>query len=180
MGCRRGCARDRETYAENGVGAKFALVRGSVRGAQGTIHSTLVQRLEVPDGLSESVIDVFNGVAHSFPGIAMLIFVAQFDGLMNASRSTRRHGGATLRAANQRDVDLYRGIAAGVQYLACVNRSNSAVHSYLLRSYHDVSECIDGSSSGFLTGLPLDRRRRLPKFYQQRDHDGVTAQFPCN
>jgi hypothetical protein len=134
LGCRSRSARDREAYAQNGIGAELALIGRSVCGAQSMIDGTLIERVQVQGSCSENAIDMINRVQHAFTGIAMRILIAQFDRLMNAGRSARWHGGSALGAPGQRDVDLDRGIAARVQNFACVYRSDSTIHLGLLES----------------------------------------------
>ncbi len=80
----RGRARNRETHAENGVGAEFALVDGSVRGTQRAVDGALVQGIRVMDGRGKRAVDVVDREPDAFSGIAPLILVAQFDRFVNA------------------------------------------------------------------------------------------------
>ena len=60
-------------------------------------------------------------LAHALAEIALLVAVAQLDGLVRAGRGARRHGGAAARAVLEDDIDLDGRIAAAVENFAADN-----------------------------------------------------------
>ena len=67
------------------------------------------------------------------PQIALLVAVAQFDGLVGAGAGAARHGGAADGAVAENHVDLDGRVAAAVEDFAGVDRLNGGAHRRLAK-----------------------------------------------
>ena len=109
---------DGERDAEDGVGAEPALVRRAVERDHGLVDLDLRLGIHAGERVENLAIDGLDRVLHALAEIALLVAVAQFDGLMRAGRSAGRHGGAAARAVVQHDIDLDGRVAAAVEDFA--------------------------------------------------------------
>ena len=71
--------------------------------------------------LADLAVDVLDGLVHALAEVALLVAVAQLDGLVRAGGGAGGHGGAAERAVLEHDVDLDGRIAAAVEDLAGVD-----------------------------------------------------------
>ena len=120
-GCRGLC--DRERDAENGVGAKPALVGRAVERDQHLVDLDLRFSVHSADGVENLAIDGFNRFAHAFAAITCPA-VTQLHGLVRAGRGAGRHRCAALGAVLEHDVDLDGRIAAAIENFAADDVDN--------------------------------------------------------
>src|SRR5207247_11368016 len=106
-----GGARDGHRDAEDRVGAELRLVRRAVCLEEDFVDLRLVERVETEDRRAERLIDVGDGLLDPFATEALLVAVAQLDGLVLAGGCAARHGGPTA-AAGGLDFNFDRGIPA--------------------------------------------------------------------
>ena len=78
--------------------------------------SALVAAVEPEHGVGDLAVDVLDRGAHALAAVA-LAAVAQLDGLVGAGAGAARHGRPAAGAAEQLDLDLDGGVAAGVEDL---------------------------------------------------------------
>src|SRR3546814_149276 len=103
--------------AEDGVGAEPALVGGGVQLDQGLVDVELVLAVEAGEHVEDLVVDRLDRLQHALAAIALLVAVAQLDGLVRAGGGAGGRRGAAEGAAFQGDVDFDGGIAPGVENL---------------------------------------------------------------
>src|SRR5690606_2914116 len=119
---------DGERDAENGVGAEAGLVRRAIELDHGLVDLDLVFGIEAADGFEDLAVDGGDGVLDALAEVA-LAAVAQFDGLMRASRGARGNGRAAETAIFEVHVHFDGGIAAAVENLAADDVDDSS-HGY--------------------------------------------------
>ena len=124
-----GCAGGCQAHAQDCVGAQLALVGGAVGGDKGRVNTALVAGVEAEDGLAGLIVHVGNGLLDALALVAGGVAVTKLDGLKLAGRGARGDDRPAKAAVGERDLCLDRGVAAGVQDLACVD---------LLDCAHDV------------------------------------------
>ena len=120
-------------------------------------------------------VDRFDRVLHALAEIALLVAVAQLDGLMRAGRGAGRHAGAAARAVLQHDVDLDGGIAAAVENFAADNVDDGghvravmpAPDLWVLRGFYRIGEplvmpCQSKACSVRMAKKPLQLGRPAP------------------
>ena len=117
--------RDGERDAEDRVGADLGLVVGAVQVEHRLVDQPLLAGVVAQQLRAELVEHAEDGLGHALAAVAGLVPVTQLDGLEGAGGGARRHCRATLRAVVQDDLDLYRGIAAGVEDLAGTDELNT-------------------------------------------------------
>ncbi len=108
----------RQRDAEDRVGAELGLVRRAVELDEHAVDEALVGGVEPDDLLGDHVVHVVDGGAHALAEVLTRV-VAQLDRLVLAGGGAGGHVGATDRAGLELDLDLDRGVAAGVEDLAC-------------------------------------------------------------
>jgi hypothetical protein len=114
-------ARGRHRHAEDGVGAEPLLVLGPVEVDQRAVDLTLVGRLEAEERGRNLLAHVLDGLEHTLAEVALLVAVAQLVRLVLPRRRARGNRRAAECPVRQLDVDLERGIAAGVEDLSSKN-----------------------------------------------------------
>ena len=127
--------------AENGIGAEPRFILGAVQFDHGGVDFQLVFGVKSGKRLVNLAIDRVTSLEHALAVIAALIAVAQFDGLMDAGGSARRHGGAARRAGLQHDFDFDGGVAPGIQNLAAINIDDGGHVSLALLSFVWLGNC---------------------------------------
>ena len=134
-------AGDGQRHAQDGVGAEFGLVGGTVRGDQRGIDGALIEGIEAHDGVGALVVDVLDGLRDALAQIAALVAIAQLARLKGSGRSARRHHRATEAAVLEHDLDLDGRVAAAVEHLATVDVQNiTHVVSLSLGNVVDASD----------------------------------------
>ena len=107
-----------QRHAEDGVGAEPALVRRAVEIDHDLVDQDLLLDRHVAERLEDLAVDGLDRLLHALAEIARLVAVAQFDRLMRAGGSARRHRRAAQRAVLQHHIDLDGGIAAAIENFA--------------------------------------------------------------
>ena len=74
------------------------------------------------------VVDVLDGLEDALAEVALLVAVAQLDGLVGAGAGARGDGGAADGAVGEDDVDFDGRVAAAVEDLAGVESSFLQFH----------------------------------------------------
>ena len=115
IGQRAAALADGERDAEDGVGAEPAFVGRAVERDHGFVDLDLRLGIHAGERVENLAVDRLDRVAHALAEIALLVAVAQLDGLVRAGRGARRHAGAAARAVLKHDIDLDGRIAAAVQ-----------------------------------------------------------------
>ena len=110
-----------ERHPQQGVGAQTLLVLRAVQLDQGAVDGHLILGLQAGEHVEDLVIDRLDGLQHPLAAVTGRVAVAQLDRLVRARRGAGGNGSAAEGPAFQRDVDLHRGIAAGIQDLAGTN-----------------------------------------------------------
>ena len=85
----------------------------------------LVERVDAVERVGDLAVDVADGLADAFAAIA-IVAVAQFDRFVLAGRGAGGDGGAPERTGIEHDLDLDRGVAAGVEDLAAEDADDVA------------------------------------------------------
>ena len=117
--------RDGERDAQDRVRADLGLVVGAVQVEHRLVDQPLLAGVVAQQLRAELVEHAEDGLGHALAAVAALVPVTQLDGLEGAGGGARRHCRATLRTVVQDDLDLYRGIAAGVEDLAGTDELNT-------------------------------------------------------
>ena len=76
------------------------------------VEAALIE-VAADQGLAEVAVDVADRRQHALAEVALLVAVAQFEGLALAGRGARRHRGPPEGAVVEGDVDFHRRIARG-------------------------------------------------------------------
>ena len=121
---------DRQTDAQDGVGAEFALVGGAVQGDHRFIDAHLVAGVHADDLRRDEHIDVLDGLRDALAEVAPAVAVPEFDGLMFARRSAAGDGGTAEGAAFEFNVHFQRRRAARVQGFAGVDTVDRVRHGF--------------------------------------------------
>ena len=117
--------RDGERDAEDRVGADLGLVVGAVQVEHRLVDQPLLAGVVAQQLRAELVEHAEDGLGHALAAVTALVPVTQLDGLEGAGGGARRHCRATFRTVVQDDLDLYRGVAAGVEDLAGTDELNT-------------------------------------------------------
>ena len=113
-----GSVRRGHREAEDGVGAELVLVVGAVEVTEDLVELHLVCSGEADDGGGENLFDVADGLENALAEEALLVAIAELDGLALARGGARGDGCATGRARQKGDIDLNGGVATGVENFA--------------------------------------------------------------
>lgn len=124
------CASERST--QNGVRAQVALVRSTVDVNHFGVDSTLVASVHADNRFGNFLIHMGDGLLNALAKVAVLIAVTQLNSLECASRCARRNDRACERTVVEGNLDLNRGVAAGIENLSAVDVEDDAheVSSY--------------------------------------------------
>ena len=106
---------DRDRDAEDRVGAELLLGLGAVGADQRAVDVGLVVRLQADDLGAEHAVDVVDRLEHALAAVALLVAVAQLEGLAAAGGRAGGHGEAAPGAALEGDLHLDGGVAAGIE-----------------------------------------------------------------
>jgi hypothetical protein len=108
----------RQGHAQDGVGAQLGLGLGAVQLDHLAVDARLVEDVGADQGAADGAIDVGHRLLHALAEVALLVAVAQFDGLVLAGGGARGDGRAALRAGGQLHIDFYGRVAAGIENFA--------------------------------------------------------------
>ena len=124
------CASERS--AQNGVRTQVALVRSTVDVDHFGVDSALVASVHADNGFGNFLIHMGDGLLNALAKVAALIAVTQFNSLECARRCARRNDRAGERTVVEGNLDLNRGVAAGIENLSAVDVEDDAheVSSY--------------------------------------------------
>ena len=111
---------DGKRRAQDGVCAQATLVGGAVRRDHRAVHGALVGSLHANQKLADLAVHVRDGIEHALAQVAVLVAVAQLNGLELAGRRTGGNDGAAKRPVLERYLHLDGRVCAGIQHLACV------------------------------------------------------------
>ncbi|OIQ73058.1 hypothetical protein GALL_453100 [mine drainage metagenome] len=117
-----------ERDAQNGVGAKAALVRGAVDFAHHAVDGDLLGRVKAHDLVRDLAVNGGNCLQHALAHVARLVAVALFHRFAAAGRGARGHRGAAHGAVFKDNVHLDGGVAAAVEDFAGVDVYDRAHH----------------------------------------------------
>jgi hypothetical protein len=123
---RRGGVRGRERRAEDRVRAERVLVGGAVEIDQRAVDLALVERLEPDERLGDRSAHVRDRAEHALAPITLLFAVTELARLVLPRRGAARDRRPTDRPVVEHDVDLDRGVAAGIEDLARVDLGDRA------------------------------------------------------
>ena len=104
-------------YAQDGIGTKASLVRGSVEGDHCIVDADLICRPHTNEGGGDLVVDVVDGLERALAEVAGLIAIAQLHGFVHAGRRTGRHSRPAHLPADQHHLHFNRRVSARVQDL---------------------------------------------------------------
>ena len=104
--------------AEDRVGAELGFGLGSVHLQQERIQAVLVQRIVAEELRRDDLIHVGDRLANALAEIALLVAVAQLDGLVFAGRCAGGNCGAAVGTVGEGHFDLHGRVAARVDDLA--------------------------------------------------------------
>src|SRR5581483_11797339 len=97
---------------EDGVGAELGFVVSAVELNHLVIEGALVGGIHAPHGFGDRAIHISDGIQYTFALVALIVTVAQLNGLVFAGGSAAGNGGTTFAAVGQRDLGFDSGIAA--------------------------------------------------------------------
>ncbi len=120
--------------AEDGVGAEFSLVGGSIELDHELVDGFLVAGVEADEFRGDFGVDVVDGFEDALAHELFLVVVAEFAGLVFAGAGAGGDGGAAEGAVFQNDIDLDGRIAAGVKNLASLDEFDIDAHVGCLES----------------------------------------------
>src|SRR5581483_7658485 len=118
-------ARGGERDAEDRVRAELRLVLRAVELAQARVERGLLPGLEAAERGRDRVGDVLHGIEDALPAVAARVLVAELDRFAAPRRGTRGNGRAAEGSSLELEVDLNGRVAAGVQDLASLDRSEA-------------------------------------------------------
>ena len=119
-GLGRGAA-DGHRDAEDRVRAELRLRLGAVEVDHQAVDLGLLARVHAEDLGRDRLVDVLDGREDALAAEALLVAVAQLEGLARAGGRAGRHAGAPRRAALEEALDFDGRVAAGIEDLAGVN-----------------------------------------------------------
>jgi hypothetical protein len=117
---------DRKRNAEDRVGAETGFVGRAVEPDHRFVDLDLRLGVEAAQRIEDLAIDRLDRAEHALAKIALLVAVAELDGLVRARGGARRHGGAAERAVLEDDIDLDGRIASAVENFAADNIDNGS------------------------------------------------------
>ena len=130
---RLGCGVSRgERNAEDGVGAKLALVVGAVKVEQKCVQRALIRSVHADDLGGQRLVDSRNSLLHALARIPRVVAIALLYGLECTGGRARRDGGTLVGAVIQNYFNFNRRVAARIKNLTGVYRLNEC-HRYSLR-----------------------------------------------
>lgn len=98
--------------AQNGVGAQFGLVEGSVQGAHQRIRRGLFRRFQANQGRSDDIADIVHGLRDAFALVPGHVAVPEFPGLMFSGGGSAGDACRAYGSAFQVNVRFNGGVAA--------------------------------------------------------------------
>ncbi len=101
-----------ERYTEDGVCTEVGLGVGAVEGEHGFVDCDLVESAHAYESLCDGAVYVGNGFLYAFAHVAVLVAVAEFEGFVNAGRSSGGNGSTAFCAGFEDYVYFYCGVAA--------------------------------------------------------------------
>ena len=110
-----------EADAKQGVGPQVALVVGAIQVDQVMVNAHLVEDVHAHQLLGDGRVDVVDGPKDALSEVAVLLSVAQFDGLVDAGARSRRNGCTAEDPLTGDDFDLDGRIAPGIENLSGVD-----------------------------------------------------------
>ena len=121
-----------ERSAQNSVRTQVALVRGTVDIDHFGVDSALVASVHADNSFGNFLIHMGYGFLNALAKVAALIAVTQLNSLECARRCARRNDRAGERTVVEGNLDLNRGVAAGIENLSAVDVEDDAheVSSY--------------------------------------------------
>ena len=102
-----GSAGDGNRYAQDGIRAEVAFIRGAIQFKHKLVKFNLVQSIETDNGPGDGAVNVINGFANPFTVVAAFVAIAQFDSFVSAGAGSARHQGPTPATAGQNDFYFY-------------------------------------------------------------------------
>ena len=118
---RRGGAGCGQRHAQQGVRPEPRLGVRPVQIRKEPVQPPLVKGVAALHRRSDLRHDVLDRGQHALPPVAPVVAVADLDRLVGARGRAGGHGGPPPRFVVQTDLDLDRGIPAGIEDLACVD-----------------------------------------------------------
>ncbi len=122
----------RKRYGQNGVCPDHGFIFGIVDMAHDLVDEVLFGGVDADNFGRNDFFDRFYGFLDAFSAKTAQVFVAHFDGLVDADRSPRRHAGAGAYAVGQTDFDFDRRDAAGVEYFSRKNFNDFSHFAFLM------------------------------------------------
>ena len=142
---RRAGAGQRDT--QDGIGAELALVRRAVQRNQRKVDPALVARIDALQRPADFRVHVLDGLEHTLAAEALLVAIAQLDGLVDPCGGARRNHGLADGAISQRDLHRDRRAPARVQHLTAFDPCDSQIHLNLRRIRSNVLRLRDDRSA---------------------------------
>ena len=110
-------SRHGKRHTKDRVRPKAALVVGAIKFEKDSIDIALIKCVEPYEGVVNLVVDMGNGVEHTFTHVAGFA-ITEFNGLKRASRCTRGNNRSTIRTGFENDFNLDGRVTATVKDLA--------------------------------------------------------------
>ena len=111
----------RQAGAQNGVGAKAALVLGAIERDHRMINVALILGIHIDQRLADLTVYRRHRMAHALAHIARGIAITQLHRLMRAGRCAGGDHRAAKRAIFEQDINLNSGVAAAIKNFAGVD-----------------------------------------------------------
>ncbi len=112
-----GSARGSHRDAEDGVGSEAGLVGGSVEVEHEVVDLALLEGVFSAQVGCDLFADVLNGFEDAFSEVAFGVFVAEFEGFMDAGGCAAWDGSTAKRAILEEDIDFDGWISTGIKDL---------------------------------------------------------------
>ena len=116
---------------QHGIGTKAGLVVRAVKVDERVVDLHLAQHIHANNGFGDFAVDVVNGLGHALAAKTAFVAIAHFKSFAAARGGSRRHGRTGAVTGFQRHFHFNSGVAARIEDLTAINRSNAA-HCRLL------------------------------------------------
>ena len=151
------CASRRHRNCEDGIGSQPSLVGRAIERDHFGVERALVGGIHADERAGNLGVHVLDGFEHSLPLVALLVAVAQFNGLMLAGGRATGHNGPRAGAAIEKNFSFYSWIATRVEHLASADFSDRGKrHKCVLFLVDEFRNVVAIVETWLATSLPYE------------------------